>query len=105
MLGLYVMFFGYLLCCFELSLSFCTTLIVQNFGFMYNPYGRFCFIIFVAVMCFQLSTMGKVIFGLLILEAAVQGYVYCICPHFEQYTRKLHYRDPNGGGGGSMFAV
>lgn len=91
MLALYIMFFAILICCFELAFRFATIAIVQNFGFMYNPYGRACFIIFVAIMCFQLSTIGKVVFALLITEALIQAYVYCICPHYESYTRKLHF--------------
>jgi hypothetical protein len=91
MLGLYVMFFAILICCFELAFKFATVMIVQNFGFMYNPFGRACFIIFVAIMCFQLSTMGKAMFALLIAQGLLQAYVYCACPHYEAYTRKLHF--------------
>jgi COPI associated protein len=61
-LAVYVFFFSMIVCCYEVAIRQVTFIIVQNFGFMYNPVGRSIFLIFVAILLFQLSTMGQVMF-------------------------------------------
>lgn len=92
-LALYVFFFAVMICCFECGLKAATMAIVQNFGFMYNPIGRFFFMLFVAFLCYELSVLGKICFALLIVELGVQLYVYATHPYFATYMQKLHYYD------------
>lgn len=92
-LALYVLFFSCLMCCFEIPLKMISVVIVQNFGFMYNWMGRSIFLMFVAVMLFQLSVMGKVMFGVIVLLGLVQIYVNCRHPLFEKYMRTLHFHN------------
>lgn len=89
--ALYILFFSVLVCCFECALKSFSIFIVQNFGFMYNPFARMIFILFVAFLNFELSIVGKVVFALLLLEACVQIYVYVKHPKFVSYMQKLHY--------------
>lgn len=92
-IALYVFFFAIMICCFECGLKVATTVIVQNFGFMYNPVGRFFFILFVAFLAYELSVLGKVCFALLLAELAVQIFVYLKYPHFATFMKKSHYYD------------
>jgi predicted membrane-bound dolichyl-phosphate-mannose-protein mannosyltransferase len=54
-LALYLLFFSGLLCCFECGLKMFSNSIAQNFGFLYSAQGKMVFLIFVAIICFQLS--------------------------------------------------
>ena len=91
-LALYVLFFSILMCSYELAcMRQVAIIMVQNFGFMYNPVGRSIFLAFVAIMLFQLSTMGKIMFGFLLFIGIVQIGVNCRHPKFEQYMRITHY--------------
>ena len=90
-LAVYVFFFSMMICCYELALKQAAILIVQNFGFMYNPVGRSVFLMFLAILLYQLSTMGKVMFGVLIAMAVLQVYVDIKHPKFETYKRTMHF--------------
>lgn len=90
-LAMYLLFFSCMLCCFEIAYKTISIYLVQNFGFLYNPYGKFVFLTFVGMVCFQLSTMGKVMFGLLILYGLVNIYVNFIHPKYPQYLRIMHF--------------
>ena len=57
-LAFYTMIFGTLICCYELAIRRVSLLIVQNFGFLYNPKGKLVFLLFVAVMVYQISLFG-----------------------------------------------
>lgn len=91
-LAIYVFFFSCLICCYELAFKQVAYHIVQNFGFMYTAVGRSIFLTFVAILCFQLSTMGMVMFALLVVMGAVQVYVNFRYPQFEAYMRNLHFK-------------
>lgn len=90
-LAVYVFFFSMIICCYELALKQAAVLIVQNFGFMYNPVGRSIFLTFLAILLFQLSTMGKVMFAILIIMGIIQIYVDIRHPKFETYKRTMHF--------------
>jgi hypothetical protein len=89
-LALYVFFFSTIICCYEVAFKMISTYIVQNFGFMYNPWGRFIFLILVAIMLFQLSVMGKVVFALLLVVMLLQIYVDFKYRQFEKFIRLTH---------------
>jgi COPI associated protein len=95
-IALYVFFFSSLICCYECALAQVSFMIVQNFGFMYNPVGRTIFLVFVAVLLFQLSDFGKACFAFLLLMLVVQLYVNFAHPKYESYIKKLHYRSHPG---------
>lgn len=38
-IAMYVFFFSTLICCYELAMRQIAIMIVQNFGFLYNPIG------------------------------------------------------------------
>ena len=90
-LALYVFFLSTLLCCFELALRQAALYIVQNFGFMYSPVGRVFFLVFLAILCFQLSTFGIVVFCFVLLFGAVEIFVRVSHPKYGKYVRSLHY--------------
>lgn len=89
-LAAYLFFFACLLCCFEISLRRVSTLLAENFGFLYNGFGRFCFIFFVATICFKISTMGIVCFVLLILHGMVTVYIHFRHPQYGRYVHAMH---------------
>jgi hypothetical protein len=90
-LAIYVFFFSTLVCCYEIAVKQIVIIIVQNFGFLYNPIGRTIFICFLAVLLFQLSTMGMVMFAVLLAMGIVQIYVDCRHPKFEKYKMVINY--------------
>lgn len=90
-LAFYLLMFSTLICCYEIALKRVSLIIVQNFGFMYSGQGRGLFILFVAVLCYQMSTLGIVCFALLLAYFCVLIYAYCSHPKLELYLRKLHY--------------
>lgn len=90
-LAIYLFFFAIILCCFELAIRSVAMWIVQNFGFMYNAVGKIVFLAFVAIMAFQLSTLGKVCFALLLAYSAANVYIQCKHPQYARYQRLIHY--------------
>jgi hypothetical protein len=90
-LAMYLFFFSVLLCCFELAIKRAAVVIVQNFGFMYSTIGRMCFLSFVAIVCFNLSTLGKAVFALLLAYGCLNAYVNFKHPKYSQYLRIMHY--------------
>lgn len=90
-LALYLFMMSMLLCCYEIALRQVALLIVQNFGFMYSLIGRAVFIIFVAVIAFQLSTFGIVCFAFLIASGGLEVYVRFMHPKYGVYLQKKHY--------------
>ena len=90
-IAMYLSLFSCLFCCFEIGWRQIALIIVQNFGFMYNIYGRIGFLMFTAVCFFTLSTMGKVMFALAIAWSSVLVFVNIKHPSFGLYMKKLHY--------------
>lgn len=90
-IALYIFLFAILICCFECAFKQAAFIIVQNFGFMYNPIGRFLFLFIVGFLCFELSTFGKVLFAFLIVYGCVYAYVSFKHPKYGKYLRTLHY--------------
>lgn len=90
-IAMYLTIFSCLFCCFEIGWRQIALVIVQNFGFMYNTYGKIGFLMFVAVCFFTLSVMGKVMFALAIAWSSVLIYVNFKHPKFTLYMKKLHY--------------
>jgi hypothetical protein len=89
-LAAYLMLFASLLCCYECGLRMVATYLVQNFGFLYNPIGRFCFLLFVGFICFDMSTMGIVCFCLLVVYGCVNSYVHFKHPQYGRYLKATH---------------
>lgn len=89
-LAAYLFVFATLLCCYECGLRMISVQLVQNFGFLYNPFGRFVFIMFVGFICFDMSTMGIVCFTFLLLYGIVNTYVHFKHPQYGRYLRATH---------------
>mmetsp|Transcript_14317 Transcript_14317/g.21438 ORF Transcript_14317/g.21438 Transcript_14317/m.21438 type:complete len:214 (+) Transcript_14317:57-698(+) len=90
-IALYVFFFAILICCFELALTSVARWMAENFGFMYSLSGRLIFIVFVAVLCFDLMLFGKIVMALLLAATCVDIYVYVSFPKYEAWLRHKHY--------------
>jgi hypothetical protein len=90
-LAIYLLFFSCLICCFEIAFKRVTVLLVQNFGFLYSAGGRFLFLSFVAVLCYGLSTLGKIVFALIIAFGFVYLYIVFKHPQLPKYLRAMHY--------------
>jgi hypothetical protein len=90
-LAVYLFFLSMLLCCYEIAIRQVALLIVTNFGFMYSLIGRAIFIVFVAVIAFQLSVFGIVCFSLLLASGILEAFVRLRYPKYGEYLRKQHY--------------
>ena len=90
-IALYVFFFSIIICCFELALKGIAKWMAENFGFMYTLTGRILFIVFVAVLCFDLGLFGKIVMGLLLALVCVNLYVFIVFPQYEPWLRQMHY--------------
>ena len=90
-IAIYLTVFSCLFCCFEIGWRQIALTIVQNFGFMYNRTGRVLFLIIVAILCFQLSVMGKVMFAFILLFIVVFLYVNFKHPKYDAYLKSLHF--------------
>jgi hypothetical protein len=90
-LAIYLFFFAIMLCCFELAIRRVSKMIVQNFGFMYSAGGKVMFLAFIAMMCFELSALGKVCFALLICYCFANLYIQFKHPQYARYLRLMHY--------------
>lgn len=89
-LAAYLFVFATLLCCYECGLRMVAMHLVQNFGFLYNPFGRFVFLVFVGFICYDLSTLGIVCFCLLVVYGCVNMYVHFKHPQYGRYLRATH---------------
>lgn len=89
-LAAYLFVFSSLLCCYECALKMVAMQLVQNFGFLYNPFGRFAFMMFVGFICYDMSTMGIVCFAFLLLYGCVNTYVHFKHPQYGRYLRATH---------------
>mmetsp|Transcript_53641 Transcript_53641/g.68877 ORF Transcript_53641/g.68877 Transcript_53641/m.68877 type:complete len:300 (-) Transcript_53641:173-1072(-) len=83
---IYMSCFGCLLCCFEAHLKSVSATIADNFGFMYNAKGRFCFLVLLSTLCFSLDLIGKITGILLCLTACLNLYVIIKFPEYSQDT-------------------
>ena len=105
-IAIYVFFFSTLICCYELAMRQIAMMIVQNFGFLYNPIGKVIFLSFVGILLFQLSTMGIVVFCFLVIGGLVQIYVNFKHPKYQTYMRATHYHGAlNVSSGGQGYSV
>lgn len=89
--ALYVFSFAVVICCFELALKGIAFYIAENLGFLYTKTGRLLFMVFVAVMCFDLEIIGKVSMVMLLLLVCVNIYVFLTLPKYEAWLRKKHF--------------
>jgi hypothetical protein len=89
--ALYVFIFAVIICCFELALKGVAFFIAENFGFLYTKTGRLIFMVFVAVMCFDLDVIGKVSMALLLLLVCINIYVFLTLPKYESWLRNKHF--------------
>eukprot|EP01039_Chlorochromonas_danica_P004448 gene4448-4873_t len=90
-LAFYLFIFGFLLCCFEIAMRSAAMIIVQNFGFLYSPVGKVIFLVFISFLAYELSTLGKVCFALLLAYACMNIYIGCKHPQYGRYQRLMHY--------------
>lgn len=90
-LAFYLLIFSCLICCFEVGFKQALLFIVQNFGFMYYGISRFVFLLFVAIVCYQISTFGKVCFALLIAHGCVNIYLHFAHPQYSRYLKSMHF--------------
>ena len=90
-IALYVFFFGILIMCYEIALKFMSVIIVQNFGFLYNPYGRSIFLLLLSILCYHLGAMGIASFAFLIVAIFLHGYIDLRYPKFEKYLQIKHF--------------
>ncbi len=90
-IALYVFFFGVLILCYEIAFKFTSIIIVQNFGFLYNPYGRSIFLLLLSVLCYHLGAMGIVSFGFLMGAIFFHGYIDLRYPKFEKFLQIKHF--------------
>lgn len=90
-LALYVFFFAIMICCFELAFRGVAKWMSENFGFMYSLTGKLLFVVFVAVLCFDLGLFGKIVMAALLLAVCVNIYVFLTFPKYEQWLRQKHY--------------
>ncbi len=91
LLACYLIFFALLLCCYEMAIKRVAIQIAINFGFIYSPKGRLIFLVFLALLCFQLSLFGKILFAMLLVMGLLYAYICYKHPQFPVYMRKLHY--------------
>ena len=91
---IYVFMFAVILFCFDCSgcfgLASVSKEMANNCGFMYTGFGRGTFLIFVAVLCFQLKLLGQITMGLLIASTVFHWYVVYKFPQFSAYLRRSH---------------
>ena len=89
----YLMAFSTLLCCFETHLKAVSTMITDNFGFMYSAKGRAAFLVFVAMLCFSQGLLGKICGCLMLFNAGFTFYVIFKHPEYEEIHRKYGTED------------
>jgi cation transport ATPase len=94
--ALYVFFFAIIICCFELALKGVAKWMSENFGFMYTLTGRLMFIVFVAVLCFDLGLFGIIVMAALLAAVCVNIYVFMAFPKYEAWLRQKHYEQLKG---------
>lgn len=92
-IALYVFAFAVIICCFELSLKGIAVIIAENLGFLYTKTGRMIFMVFIAVMCFDLKIIGKVTMAILLLAVCVNLYVFFTFPKYEVWLRRKHFSE------------
>ena len=63
----------------------------ENFGFLYNPLGRWLFLIFVSVLCSRLGILGYASIAAIGSSQLLYTYIMCKYPKYETYMRKMHY--------------
>ncbi|GMH59077.1 hypothetical protein TL16_g02752 [Triparma laevis f. inornata] len=81
---LYVFCFGIMICCFELQLKAVSQYIAGNFGFFFDAKMRSAFLLFVAMLCFDLGPLGIVCGAALSCISAINLYALCKYPDYIQ---------------------
>ncbi|GMI41158.1 hypothetical protein TeGR_g7771, partial [Tetraparma gracilis] len=83
-LTFYVFSFGVMICCFELQLKAVAQYIAGNFGFFFSPHMRSMFLVFVALLCFDLGLFGMIVGAMLCFVACLNFYALCMFPEYIQ---------------------
>ena len=90
----YGAFFGLLLCCLELNLSFLRVRIASSFGFLYNPFLRLLFSVLVASIAWSFETiLGTIASGALSILALFNTYVICRYPQYRAVLSEISDED------------
>jgi hypothetical protein len=92
-IALYVIFFGSLICCYEIAFAGMSKTIAQNFGFMYTKLGRALFLLFIAFLCYGLGLFGIIVMCLLVVGMGVNIYVMYLCPKYSEWVRIQHFKN------------
>lgn len=87
----YVLFFCLIMCCFEVGLNMCSSVLAINFGFLYTLSGRLLFLLFVGFMSFSLSIFGIAAMIYLYLVGAVHIGIMLYYPKFSEWVRQKDY--------------
>ncbi len=75
-LSVYLILFSCLLYCFEVHLKVVAQKIANNFGFLFSPIGRICFLVFIGIICFSFESIIGYIGGACMCgNALFNGYV------------------------------
>lgn len=89
-ISLYVFSFSVMLCCFETHLKAIAQSIAANFGFLYNPYGRALFLLFIAMLCFGMSNIVSLLAGAcMCVNAVFNFYVIWKYPNYDSENRPV----------------
>jgi hypothetical protein len=62
-------------------------MIALNFGFMYSARARSLFMVFIGTILFSFSLFGKIIGLAMLGNAALNMYILCKYPDYEEYQR------------------
>ena len=90
----YGAFFGLLLCCLELNLSFLRVRLASSFGFLYNPFLRLLFSVLVASIAWSFETfLGTIASGALSILALFNTYVICRYPQYRAVLSEISDED------------
>eukprot|EP01084_Bolivina_argentea_P161078 280419_1 len=89
-LSIYLLLFSCLLCCFEVHLKVVAVKIANNFGFLFSPIGRICFLVFIGIICFSFkSLIGYIGGGCMCANALFNGYVLFRYPEVYENEKRV----------------
>lgn len=90
-LALYLFVLSMTLCCAELAfLTIITSKVASNFGFLYTGFGKMLFVFFLGLVCFQLSLLGKILFGFTLAYGFMSIYYHYKHPKLGKYQKIMH---------------
>lgn len=88
MAALYVIFFGLLMLMFEARFKCFDKTFFNQFGFMFNPYGRLCFFLFCGTLGVALGVFGYIAAGYTFINMLFNMYVMCVHPEYRKFLKE-----------------